>query len=495
MSITYGFYNSIGGDRKYNATELSSIFDGVINDGVFSRIGDAFNVSAVGGMNVSVGSGRAWFNHTWTNNDSDLLLTVEQSEVVLKRIDAIVLEINSTESVRANSIKVIKGTPSSAPVAPTLITTDLVHQYPLCYINVAAGITEILQTDITSKIGTPLCPLATGITESNPSVDYVSQTGYGITTGLANIYSVELTPAPSVLKDGMAIAAKINVTNTGASTINPNGLGAKSIKKPNGNDVTSGALKAGSIYTFRYNSVTGNFILQGEGGGSGTAVAANILAGKTASADIGDIVGTMLDGTGSTMNSMISSVDVLADRLRLYLVLNGFDAFLKGNSSKMSDDLINLIAANIKSGVTIRSGILGTALVTGTYSGPTTQQVTAGNNVMVSHPSFASNNTTVYTKVKEILVNVTGTIRVSFDLSGWTGYTAYGRIFKNGSPLGTERTSTTEASYTTYTQDIEVSAGDLIQIFAKMSVAGSNTAKVQNMKLMIAETPQAIINL
>ena len=41
MSVTYGFYNSIKGDRKYNALEMSSIFDGIIVDGVYMSIGDA----------------------------------------------------------------------------------------------------------------------------------------------------------------------------------------------------------------------------------------------------------------------------------------------------------------------------------------------------------------------------------------------------------------------------------------------------------------------
>ena len=44
MSVTYGFYNSINGDRKYNALEMSSIFDGIIVDGVYMSIGDALNV-------------------------------------------------------------------------------------------------------------------------------------------------------------------------------------------------------------------------------------------------------------------------------------------------------------------------------------------------------------------------------------------------------------------------------------------------------------------
>ena len=91
MSVTYGFYNSKNGDRRYDAIQMSSIFDGIIRDGVFQHIGTAMMVEESEGMTVNVGIGRAWFNHTWTLNDAPLPLTVPLSEVILNRIDAIVL--------------------------------------------------------------------------------------------------------------------------------------------------------------------------------------------------------------------------------------------------------------------------------------------------------------------------------------------------------------------------------------------------------------------
>ena len=40
MAVTYGFYDSTGGDRKYNAEQMGSIFDGIISDGFYSNIGN-----------------------------------------------------------------------------------------------------------------------------------------------------------------------------------------------------------------------------------------------------------------------------------------------------------------------------------------------------------------------------------------------------------------------------------------------------------------------
>ena len=166
MSVTYGFYNSLNGDRKYNAEQISSIFDGLIVDGVFASIGTAFAVEAAGGLTVNVGIGRAWFNHTWTLNDSILPLTAPESEVLLDRIDAVVLEVNSMESVRKNSIKIVAGTPSSEPVRPTLENEVNVHQYPLAYIYRKFGSTVITQADITNMVGTDSTPFVTGIIQT-----------------------------------------------------------------------------------------------------------------------------------------------------------------------------------------------------------------------------------------------------------------------------------------------------------------------------------------
>ena len=175
MSVTYGFYNSINGDRKYNALEMSSIFDGIIVDGVY--IGDALNVQSSGGMGITVGIGRAWFDHTWTLNDSLLPLTLESSDVLLNRIDAVVLEINNNTEVRRNEIKIVKGAPASNPVRPTLVKSELLNQHPLAYISVPKGATSISQSNITNAVGTSECPFVTGVLEGMNIDNLVAQWG------------------------------------------------------------------------------------------------------------------------------------------------------------------------------------------------------------------------------------------------------------------------------------------------------------------------------
>lgn len=163
MAVTYGFYNSLSNDRLYDATDFSAIFDGIINDGVFMSIGNNLIVTPNGGMSVAVGTGRAWFNSTWTFNDSPLILTLDATSPTLNRIDLIILEVNESSAVRANSIKVLKGSNASTPTAPTLTNTTEIHQYVLAQIYLNAGLTTITTSKITNRVGSSNTPFVTGI--------------------------------------------------------------------------------------------------------------------------------------------------------------------------------------------------------------------------------------------------------------------------------------------------------------------------------------------
>jgi hypothetical protein len=165
MSVTSGFYNTQNHDRRYNAKLIGDLFAGILNDGVFANIGTSLVVVASAGMVVNVGIGRAWFNNTWTDNDSILPLVVSVSELILNRIDSVVLEVEASDAVRANTIKIIKGTPG-ALTAPVMVNTDKVHQYRLADIYVGAGVTAITQANITNFVGTVDCPFVSGVLET-----------------------------------------------------------------------------------------------------------------------------------------------------------------------------------------------------------------------------------------------------------------------------------------------------------------------------------------
>lgn len=175
MAFTYGFYDSINGDRRYNAEQVSSLFDGLITDGVFNSIGNMLSTVPNGGLKVLVRSGKAWFNHTWSINDADYLIELEPADVLLNRIDAIVLEIDTRDEVRANRIAVMKGTSSTTPTKPTLINSAKIHQYPLSYITVVAGAEEITASNIEIVVGMTATPFVTGLVEHVSISDLFAQ--------------------------------------------------------------------------------------------------------------------------------------------------------------------------------------------------------------------------------------------------------------------------------------------------------------------------------
>lgn len=169
MAFTFGFYNSLNGDRRYNAIQMSMLFDGIIRDGVYMHVGESFIVKTAEEANtVLVTPGRAWFNHTWNYNDADLPLTGEPPELIMDRIDALVIDIQASDSYRSNQIKWITGEPTASPARPTLVRDDenLHWQYPLAYVYRKAMATMINQEDITNMVGTNECPFVTGVLET-----------------------------------------------------------------------------------------------------------------------------------------------------------------------------------------------------------------------------------------------------------------------------------------------------------------------------------------
>ena len=82
---------------------------------------------------------------------------------------------------------------------------------------------------------------------------------YGTDSGVANAYVVTLPYTPSSYSDRMIVGFKANASNTGASTINVNGLGSKTITRPSGATLQANDIVKDKITILMYNSTSGNF--------------------------------------------------------------------------------------------------------------------------------------------------------------------------------------------------------------------------------------------
>lgn len=164
MAITSGFFNSISGDRKYNAEQIGNYFEGLVGNGVFENVGDKLVVRAISGLDISVGTGRAMINCHWIKNDTALTLTLDPGDVQYDRIDAVILKLDLNNSAREITIEIKKGTPSISPVRPGLQRSNNIYELCLATIKVPKGATSITQTNITDRRGnTTLCGYVTGL--------------------------------------------------------------------------------------------------------------------------------------------------------------------------------------------------------------------------------------------------------------------------------------------------------------------------------------------
>lgn len=176
MSITSGFFNSVDGDRTYNARDMSMYFRGLISDGVFENVDGKLQVTAGSGMAVNVASGRAVIDCQWVNNDATETLAIDPAEVGKKRYDVIALRLDMTESGRAISLVVKKGTAAATnPTVPTRTWTENIKELFLARVTINSNTTAISQALISDLRGTAYCGYVTGLIDQVDTAQLFAQ--------------------------------------------------------------------------------------------------------------------------------------------------------------------------------------------------------------------------------------------------------------------------------------------------------------------------------
>lgn len=161
--VTSGFFNSMNGDRLYNADEMTLYFDGLVSDGVYASVAEAMVVKANTGMEITVGAGRALVKLRWCKNDAELPITLNPADVQYGRYDLIVLRCNLSEAAREITIDIKSGEPAQTPKYPEIVDTEVIKEMPLAAVYVKKNATTIYQSDITDLRGSAQCPWVTGL--------------------------------------------------------------------------------------------------------------------------------------------------------------------------------------------------------------------------------------------------------------------------------------------------------------------------------------------
>ena len=160
MALKSGFFNSVNGDRRYNADDMSEYFEGLVSNGVYEDVGGALVVTAGEGMTVDVDSGRAIINCKWLKNDALLNLPINPANSIFPRYTSIIIHLDSEN--RTMIITTVDGTPESEPELPDVPENSLV----LADVLVPANATSILQANITdNRADSRVCGWVTGLIE------------------------------------------------------------------------------------------------------------------------------------------------------------------------------------------------------------------------------------------------------------------------------------------------------------------------------------------
>lgn len=166
------FFNSINGDRVYNADSFAEWLQKFFTTGVFNG---EMQVTPGSGMMVNVAPGYANINGKVRFFDTMQAFTIDPASGTYPRIDAIMVRLD--ETARNISAVYVKGDYSGdSPTAPAPVRSEGVYDIVLAHIAVNAGQTAITAANITdTRADSDLCGWVTSTVEGVPMDQIVAQ--------------------------------------------------------------------------------------------------------------------------------------------------------------------------------------------------------------------------------------------------------------------------------------------------------------------------------
>lgn len=163
MELSFPF-NSINGDRKYNAKDWARYFETFIGNGIFPNPSTNLQVLANNDMSITVKKGAGWiFGHIYVT-DLDKPLNIDVADPLLDRIDRIVLALDYNE--RKVELRVKKGEPKTGATAPPLKRDSDIYELGLAEIRVNKGVASITQSSIKdTRMDKNVCGIVHGVVE------------------------------------------------------------------------------------------------------------------------------------------------------------------------------------------------------------------------------------------------------------------------------------------------------------------------------------------
>ena len=172
MAISYGFFNSVNGDRVYKASSFNDFFAGLVSqNGIFSSYLNALEVSVVDLTTINIASGKAIVDSCWFKNDTVFELNLEPPDALLTRQDSVIIRKDFAN--RTISFEVVTGTPASTPVSYKPVRNTSFYELVLARINIPANASRLDYSNvIDTRFNNDLCGVITVLIEQ-PNVEQV----------------------------------------------------------------------------------------------------------------------------------------------------------------------------------------------------------------------------------------------------------------------------------------------------------------------------------
>ena len=252
-------------------------------------------------------------------------------------------------------------------------TSQYTVRQGLCTVSLKAGVAATTGTQKTPSPDTGYTGLyvitvdqgATTVTAANIAVyanaPFIPSTGlvdgiqrkvmtYAADTGTANAYAAQYVPALLSVTDGTEVEFKARAANTGASTFNPNGLGASPILTLGGNALTGGEIPAGSQVRVKWNATLSSWLIVSASGITVAQTLANLGLGTGLTGLVG-----YSKNAAMTVATASSTATWTADELIVETAIGGTQYRL--NNLNLSINLATVGAGGMDVGTAPESGV------------------------------------------------------------------------------------------------------------------------------------------
>lgn len=151
MAQKSGFFNAImtnnKPDRVYTADDFNEFFKGILSDGVFQNVANAFLVLAnTDNLAVTVGTGKALIKQHWYINDTVTTIVLSPAHATLARYTRIVVRYE--KATRSIKLIAINGATEDDPQIPDLEQSEDKYDISLATIYIPAGATKVTAENI-----------------------------------------------------------------------------------------------------------------------------------------------------------------------------------------------------------------------------------------------------------------------------------------------------------------------------------------------------------